>query len=520
MATAAAAQPDVEGLRRIPLAEIHESPHNPRSHYDRAALEQLAESLLQSGQLEPVLVRPRKDGGFELAAGHRRYRAAKLAGERSPDGARFRQLGELLAIVRDLNDRDFIETLNVDNLQRADLHPLEEAQGFRDLMTACGYDVKKIAARIGKSERYVYDSLTLLKLVPEAKKMFLAGRFERGHAIEIARLSAEQQADVIDPDNAGNAFGRGEGLWQAEIAHRDPDPAQEDLELEDEDAVKPVSVRELKSYIDDHYRADPAKTDPVLFPDAAQLLADAQAKKGRASRIVHITYSYRVPDAARDPKIKTYGAEAWARADGQFKSKSCDYAQPGFVAAGPGRGQAFLVCVNKEKCAVHWAAWQKERERRRKALAGEARQSRGAAAERSVADQQAEYRRRQQEAEAEGARWKKALPALRKALAAKILAAPTARLEAALWRRHGSRALAERELPKGSTVQRLAFVLEADALDVYWRPQDTVPARLKAWGIDGRKIVDQVAPKPTAATPQTSAKPAKKAARPKKRRGK
>ena len=356
-------------LRRIPLAEIHESPLNPRKHFDPRALEELKDSLLAAGQLTPITVRPRPGGGYEIAAGHRRYRAAKLAMEKHSSGARFRGLDQLLAVVRELDEPAFIEVLNVENLQRDDLHPLEEAEGFKTLMERARYDIKKIAARIGKSERYVYDSLTLLKLIPEAKKLFLAGRFERGHAIELARLTPQWQKEALDPEGATD-YGSRAGLWQPEHADADPNPAdQERLDLEDEDAVKPVSVRELKTWINDHVRATPDAVDPMLFPTAAEVLAKAQAAKGRAAKIVHITYDYQVPGAARDPKIKTYAEHCWKRADGQFTSKACERAVVGFVAAGPGRGEAFLVCVDKEKCAVHWRDWQQERERRRKALA-------------------------------------------------------------------------------------------------------------------------------------------------------
>jgi len=117
-------------LRRIPLGELHESSHNPRQRYDEAALKELAASLLQTGQLTPIIVRSRKSGGYEIAAGHRRYRAATLAVKQQPDGAKYRGVDALEAKVVELDDRAFIEVLNVENLQRDDLHPLEEATGY------------------------------------------------------------------------------------------------------------------------------------------------------------------------------------------------------------------------------------------------------------------------------------------------------------------------------------------------------------------------------------------------------
>src|SRR5574341_350406 len=276
------------------------------------------ESLLASGQFTPILVRPRKAGADFVAAGHVRFRAAKQACERHADGAKHRGLEALQAIVREMDDRTFIELLNVENLQRDDLDDLDEAEGFRNLMERCGYDIKKVAVRIGKSSRYVYDSLALRKLIPEAKRCFLEDRFERGHAILLARLTPDWQKKALS--RHFNRYGDGRGaLWEAEIF--DQEPGQQRLTLDDQ--VKPVSVREFQTWIDDHVRATPAAVDPVLFPTAAELLAQAQAAKGRAARIIHITYQRQVPYTARDLKTKTYGAEAWKRADGQFGSKPC-----------------------------------------------------------------------------------------------------------------------------------------------------------------------------------------------------
>jgi ParB/RepB/Spo0J family partition protein len=381
-------------LRRIPLAELHESSHNLRERYDQTALLELASSLLQTGQLTPIIVRPRKAGGYELAAGHRRYRAAKLAIERSPDGARFRGLEALEAKVVELSDAAFVEILNIENLQRDDLHPLEEAHGFRGLMEKAGYDVAKIAARIGRSPRYVYDSLTLLKLISRAKKLFLDGVFERGHAIELARLTPEQQeralgdlADVVDG-------GRGESLLlEADNA------AEAELPLEDQ--VKPVSVKEFKQAIQDKIRATPDRVDPFLFPESAAALAAAKEEK---LSVIHITRDYLASDEIRsaDEKQRVFGSEAWKRADGQVdpyedyrgaksktRSKPCDWSRYGFVASGPGQGEVFRVCINKQKCKIHWPEHVKRAEAAKKrAKTAKPRSSAGAVDADAAADQQ------------------------------------------------------------------------------------------------------------------------------------
>jgi ParB family chromosome partitioning protein len=172
--------------RLIPLDDIHESKHNPRRHVDVPALEQLAESIRKVGVIMPALVRPNANG-FELAAGHRRYRAAKLAG-----------LERLPCLVREMTDQVLLEVLTIENLQRENVHPLDEAKGYEALMAApYTMKVEVIAARVGKSEKYIYDRVKLLQLSQEAQELFWDGLIEAGHAILLARLTASQQAKVI-----------------------------------------------------------------------------------------------------------------------------------------------------------------------------------------------------------------------------------------------------------------------------------------------------------------------------------
>lgn len=351
-------------LKRIPLAQLHESPLNPRKHYDEVALKQLAESLLASGQITPITVRPSANGkgGFEIAAGHRRTRAAHQAG-----------LEALDAVVRDDlkgNDPAFIEILNVDNLQRDDLHPLEEAQGFRTLMEKAGYDIPKIASRIGKSTKYVYDRLKLLTLIPEAQKLFAEGAFEAGHAILLARIAPAEQKRAIN--GASNNDWRGvRGLFQH-------DAGDNSLGLEFAGAKrKPVSVREFESWIKQHVRFDVEKEDlPGLFPLTAEALAQAEAAK---RKVVFITFDHGVKDDAKDPDgARTYGKESWKRADGEKGSKECQRSVLGVVAAGKGRGEAFLVCVNRDRCEVHYGPQVRARLAREAARAKEEASGKGA----------------------------------------------------------------------------------------------------------------------------------------------
>jgi len=150
----------MSGYVHLELDQLHESPWNPRKTFDPAALQELADSLATVGVLSPLLVRPNA-AGYEIAAGHRRYRAAKLAG-----------LREVPAIVRDMDDPMFLEILVLENNQRADVHPLEEAAGYQELLNRAGYDVARIAERVGKSVKYVYDRMKLLSLTKPAQSLF------------------------------------------------------------------------------------------------------------------------------------------------------------------------------------------------------------------------------------------------------------------------------------------------------------------------------------------------------------
>lgn len=186
---------------RLPLTSIAESPHNPRKHFDAAALDELAASIREKGVLEPVTVRPHPTGHgvYELASGHRRLRAARAAG-----------LTELPALVRPMDDATFIEMLTVANLQREDVHPLEEGDAYAEMITALRYDVATIARKVGKSERYVYDRLKLRTLAPEVRALFFAGRLTPAHAIELSRLDVEAQARAIHPTDGK--------LWEEKAA--------------------------------------------------------------------------------------------------------------------------------------------------------------------------------------------------------------------------------------------------------------------------------------------------------------
>lgn len=375
-------------LQLIPLTELHESPLNPRQHFDPVQLASLTDSMRQHGQLTPVLVRPRPAGGYELAAGHRRYRAAKAAA-----------IGALEAKVRELDDAAFAEILTIENDEREDIHPLEQAQGYRLLMEKAGYDVARIASRVQRSHDFVYDRLGLLRLIPALKKHFLDGHFELGHAVLLSRLSTDQQEQLNDVGGADNGRYSGtrdvSGLWRIDYSLFDDED-----EKSGRWAYQAHSVGELKRWIDDHIRFRPeAEVLEELFPETAVVLEAAQET---GTKIIYITHSYRVSDEARDAKIRTIGNAHWKRADGEpdaegNPSQACEHAVVGIFAAGKDRGQAIGVCVTKGRCAIHWKAEAAAAERRKKQKAkADAGDSKAKAAV-AKADVDVKLRRKQQE---------------------------------------------------------------------------------------------------------------------------
>lgn len=486
--------PAVPALLSILLGDLHESPLNLRKDFDPIKLAELTASVKAKGVQVPLVVRPRTGAGpgYEIGAGHRRYRAAKAA-----------NLETVPAIVREMDDQEFAEFLVFENLERDDLHPLEEAEGYRTL-TKRGYDVQRIADRIGRSVKYVYDRVRLLALTKEAQQLFREGTITAGHAILLARLAPKDQARCLgDPKDVERG-----GLLKYEHTLWDPDHQGRGLSARD-GSVKPVSVRELESWIDEHVRFDAAKADPMLFPET---VGTVTAAKETAEKIVPITHEHYIDPKAREGR--TFGPRSWTRADGKKGSKPCERAVTGVLVVGPGRGEAFKVCVDKDKCATHWGAEKREREKRAKQFA----KGGGSAApkdryEREQAKREAERKR----AEAEHARWVKATPAILGALAAAVKKAPTKAggllasivVEQCAESGYNRKKYAADYVPRGHTaedvVRHAAFAVLSSWLQE-WDAHDDFPKLAKAFGLDVRKIVDEVAPAPKPDRVQTSAK--------------
>jgi ParB family chromosome partitioning protein len=169
----------------VPLVRIAPNPHQPRRHMDDAGLEELAASIREHGVLQPVLVTETLDG-YQLIAGERRVRASRLAGlERIP------------ALVRQLADRDQLEVALVENVQRADLDPIDEALAYRQLIDEFGLTQERVAERVGKARATIANTLRLLDLHPDIQAAISDGRLTEGHGRALGGLAPDAQAHVL-----------------------------------------------------------------------------------------------------------------------------------------------------------------------------------------------------------------------------------------------------------------------------------------------------------------------------------
>ncbi len=177
---------DSSAFQFIAIDQIHESTTNPRQTFEQSKIEELAGSIRQHGLIQPITVRPNSDG-FEIVAGARRFRAAQLA-----------ELFSLPARIAELTDAQAMEWQLVENSQRVDVHPYEEAQGFQRLLDLPGYDVTALVEKSGKSASHIYARLSLLQLIPDVAQAFIEERITASHANLLARLPQEHQTAAYD----------------------------------------------------------------------------------------------------------------------------------------------------------------------------------------------------------------------------------------------------------------------------------------------------------------------------------
>jgi ParB family chromosome partitioning protein len=216
-----------EEVREIPLTDIEPSPYQARGRMDPGRMEELVASIREHGLLQPVLVRP-KGERYELVAGERRWRAAREAG-----------LEKIPALVRTLDDRQALEIGLVENLQREDLNPLEEARAYRRMMEELGYTQEEVARRVGKSRAAVANALRLLALEEEIQRWIEEGKLTAGHARALLAVKGTRRLALARRWVKEATSGRPLSVREAEAMARQAQARREDwvsaLERELED---------------------------------------------------------------------------------------------------------------------------------------------------------------------------------------------------------------------------------------------------------------------------------------------
>lgn len=389
-------------LQQIPLAALFVSPTNPRQTYEAKALQDLVINIRAMGLIEPLVVRPDKFGDrYEVVAGNRRLKALQIL-----------QRTEAPCIVRTLEDREVLEIQISENLQRQDVHPLEEADGFRSLLQLEAEDsgeeafandgrvngaekacVEALAKKVGKSLSYIYQRLKLGELIPLAKDAFRRKLISAGHAILIARLIYHDQLRALAAvfDSSGYFDGKinpnVESDKLTEIV-RERLKEYEDAVKQGEDDDYRMSEKRLREWIQDNVNLDlksaPWKLDdPDLVPSAGA--CTNCLKHTQAAPLVYQSLGDKKHDYCMDSfcfsqkrkalvelKLKTSGDKPALQLDarsryakpkedqkiyfqGQWvpaKKGSCPDTQPGVIVRGEDSGESKTVCVNP-KCKVH-----------------------------------------------------------------------------------------------------------------------------------------------------------------------
>jgi ParB family chromosome partitioning protein len=336
-------------FRSLAIDQLRESPTNPRRSFDEGKLQELAQSIRAQGILVPIIVRPTAPESFEVVAGARRFRAAQMA-----------ELFAVPARVVELTDSEALTLQIVENAIREDVHPYEEAMAYRALLetSEARYDVASLAMKTGRSVNHIYGRLRMAELIPEAAEVFQANQITAGHAVLIARLPQEQQAQALEAAIRED--------WRTKEKHA-------------------VSVRELGQWIRDNLMltladavfdredaelvpaAGPCTTCPkrtgantALFDDFAQddrcldgecfrskVDAHIAREKQKNDSLVQITRGYYSEGKSGEKVLTRHEYKAVEPA------KPCEKATDAIVVEGPGkRGEVVQVCADPE-CGVH-----------------------------------------------------------------------------------------------------------------------------------------------------------------------
>ena len=232
-------------ISSLPISQIESCSSQPRKYFDPEKLEELADSIREHGIIQPLAVRKLASGYYQIIAGERRWRAARIAG-----------LSELPVVIVEANDRKAMELAMIENLQREDLNPMEEAEGYRSLIDNYGMTQEQAARQVGKSRSAVANAMRLLSLSPAVRKLVEEDRLSAGHARALLPLSPALQEQAAQT------------VLQSALSVRQTEQLVKRLQTTPPE-VKPVSL----------------EADPVDYVAEAQ--RDLSNKLGRACRIAH-----------------------------------------------------------------------------------------------------------------------------------------------------------------------------------------------------------------------------------------
>lgn len=227
---------DHSGFAIIPTDRVTANPYQPRSVFDEEAMASLAASIAEVGVLQPIIVRESEEGGYTLVAGERRWRAARKAG-----------LKEIPAIIRESDDRSLLTEALVENLQREDLSPLEEATAYQELLEDFGLTHEDVGKRVGKSRSAVTNSLRLLLLPAAIQGKLERGELSAGHARALLGLEDRKFAEHI----AERAVEEGWSVRQVEDAVRARNEAVREAPAKKPRIARPAAIVELEQRLKD-----------------------------------------------------------------------------------------------------------------------------------------------------------------------------------------------------------------------------------------------------------------------------
>jgi len=330
-------------LQNIKIAEVCESKTNPRGkNFEGPSFNDLIASIKEKGVLVPVIVRPTKGKyTFEIVAGNRRFRAAELVG-----------LKDIPARVEEMNDTQACEVQIIENLQREDVHPIDEGEAYRKLKEVSKYEISAIAAKVGKNESYIKQRLFLTNLEQKVKDVYRTGKINDGHAVLIAKLSSGDQLAAlkatIDRYNALNVQELKDWITKHIYSPMDFQPWLTSKELM-EAAGKCVECKPEKMTLFGPIK-EGACTDLKCWNRKMANYLNYIAKKEKRTKVSSdYGYSYGKKEAGSYGKILEKNDYVVVAAKGKGR---CDSVHAAIVVSGSDVGQRIDICSNKE-CKIH-----------------------------------------------------------------------------------------------------------------------------------------------------------------------